>query len=350
MILTNILILILGLVLLVKGSDFFVKSAASIAKRFGVSKFVIGLTLVALGTSIPELASSIAASLKGSSGLVIGNVIGSNIANIGLIIGIAAVLSVIKTRENMLKRDGYILAFVSLIFLVFLFNGIVSRIEALILLLLYLAYVFFLFEKRPEYKGKYHFNEFIDYFWNFRYLTTIKSKLVSNFKNKKELGSLEKMQIKRLFRAALIKDFMILLLGGISLVIGAKFLIEQALFFADILSIPDTLIGISLVALGTSLPELMVTISAARKGYATLAVGSIIGSNIANILLIVGVAGLIFPLEIIRSTILFSAPFMILISLLLLVFIRSNWKLKRVEGVIFILSYIAFMIFILFYI
>ena len=341
--LTNFLILILGLVLLVKSADFFVKSAASIAKKFGVSEFVIGLTLVALGTSVPELASSIVASFKNASGLVVGNVIGSNIANIGLIIGIAAGFMIIKTKVGMLKRDGYIMLFATALFLLFIFNGTISKLESIILLLFYIAYVLFLFEKRPEYKVKYHFKEFLDYFWNFRYLVTMKSKIVSNF-NKKKLSSLQKKQLKRLFKAALLKDVLIMIISGFGIVIGAKLLVEKAIFFANLFQIPETLIGISLIAIGTSLPELTVTISAIRKGYGTLAVGNIIGSNIANILLIIGVSGLIFPITIIKSTLYLSAPFMILMSILLLIFIKSNWELRRIEGLIFIILYVVFMI------
>ncbi|MFB0518922.1 MAG: sodium:calcium antiporter, partial [Acidobacteriota bacterium] len=133
----NILLFAVGLALLVKGSDFFVKSAASIARKLGVSEFVIGLTLVAVGTSIPELVSSIIASLKQQSGIIIGNVVGSNIANIGLIVGIAAAIHIIRTRQEMLKRDGYIMLFAALLFFVFSINRTISRTEAVIFIFLY---------------------------------------------------------------------------------------------------------------------------------------------------------------------------------------------------------------------
>jgi cation:H+ antiporter len=137
----RIAVLILGLVLLVKGSDFFVQAAAAIAQKLGVSEFVIGLTLVAVGTSIPELASSVAASMQHQSDIVMGNIVGSNIANIGLILGVAATLAVIKTREEMVKRDGYLMLFAALVLYLFMLNGTISRVEAVLFLLLYCAYI-----------------------------------------------------------------------------------------------------------------------------------------------------------------------------------------------------------------
>src|SRR3989338_3497352 len=164
MAIAEVLLFALGLILLVKGSDFFVKAAASIAKKLGVSGFVIGLTLVAVGTSIPEFAASIAASVKHESGLIMGNIVGSNIANIGLILGIVASFSVLKARKEMLERDGYIMIFAALLFLFFIIDQSVSRLEAIIFLLFYLAYVFFLFGIRAKGGGKYYFGEFINYF------------------------------------------------------------------------------------------------------------------------------------------------------------------------------------------
>ena len=170
MVLENILFFALGLILLVKGSDFLVKSAATLAKKLGVSEFIIGVTLVSLGTSIPELALAIIASIKQQSGLIIGNIVGANIANIGLITGVAATIAIIKTKKEMLKRDGYIMLFAAIIFYIFILNGLISRIEAILLLLLYSAYILFLYEVESKFKAKYHFKEFIDYFFKLKYL------------------------------------------------------------------------------------------------------------------------------------------------------------------------------------
>ncbi len=348
MVLINVVLLVLGLVLLAKGSDFFVKSAASVAQKLGVSEFVIGLTLVALGTSIPELASSVIAALEQQSGIVIGNVVGSNIANIGLIVGLGALIARIKTKQEMLKRDGYIMLFAALLFYVFIINGTVSRSEALIFLLLYIAYTVFLFEGKTKLEGKYEFKEFIRYFLGFKYIVTIRSiiipRLKNKNKNKKKMNNKpEEIKAKELSKPDISRDFLVLIISGFAIVVGASYLVNEAIFFADFFDIPKTVIGISIVALGTSLPELGVTISAARQGYGNIAVGNVIGSNIANIFLVVGVSAMIFPLSVIKPTIFYLAPFMIFMSILLLIFIRSNWEISRIKGIVFLTLYALFL-------
>jgi cation:H+ antiporter len=343
MVVSNIALFVLGLVLLAKGSDFFVKSAAAIAQKQGVSDFVIGLTLVALGTSIPELASSVFAALKEESGIVLGNVVGSNIANIGLIIGLGAVITTIKTKQEMLKRDGYIMLFAVLLFYVFIINARISRGEAMIFLLFYVAYTVFLFEDKPKSKGDYAFNEFIKYFLQFRYLITIKNSIIPRLNNNKEITIKAEEEVKKLPKTGLINDFLVLISSGFAVVLGANCLVNEAIFFAEFFAIPKTVIGISLVAVGTSLPEVGVTLSAARQGYGNIAIGNVIGSNIANIFLVLGVSALIFPLSVIKSTIYYNAPFMILMCIMLLVFLKSGWELRRIEGIVFLLLYTLFL-------
>ena len=327
----NLSLLLFGLIILVKGSDYFVKSASSIAKVLGVSDFVIGLTIVAIGTSIPELASSVAAAFKGSSGLIIGNVVGSNIANIGLIIGLASIVAVIKTDEEMLKRDGYIMILASVSFLVFIYDGTISMIEAVIFLLLYFAYIMFLLQIKSRYEVKYHFREFIEYFLKFKYISGLYSK-----------QSKDETSVERGDKKELSSKVLVLIISLTAVIIGARFLIESTIYFANLFDIPETLVGISLIAVGTSLPELSISLSAVKKGMGNIVVGNIIGSNIANIFLVLGVSGLILPVTILRSTVLIITPFLIFISVLLLVFIKSDWEVRRYEGIIFVLLYFAF--------
>jgi len=170
MVITETLLFVIGLVLLVKGSDFFVSASVRIATQLGVSEFVIGLTLVALGTSIPELGTSVVAAFKHQSGIVMGNVLGSNIANIGLIMGIIAVLWVLKTDRQMLVRDGFIMLFAAVLFYFFLFNGVVSRIEGFIFLFLYVVYVLFVVETKSKLNHVYNFKDFVTYFFKFEYI------------------------------------------------------------------------------------------------------------------------------------------------------------------------------------
>ncbi|MEL7663185.1 MAG: calcium/sodium antiporter [Methanosarcina mazei] len=342
MVITNFLILLLGLVFLVKGSDYFVKSASSIAKKLGISEFIIGLTLVAVGTSIPELASSMAASIQQASGIVIGNVVGSNIANIGLIVGIAAFLSPMKTEVEMLRRDGYIMLFAALLFFAFALNGELSKIEASLFLLLYIAYTFFLFEETDKHEGKLYFKEFIKYFVKFQYINSARQKIngINNGVSRTNGDSGNKnCQPKNSFS----KDILALILSCAAIIIGAKYFVSESIFFAELLEIPDTIIGTTLVAIGTSLPELAVTVSAARQGYGNIALGNIIGSNITNILMILGVSGFLFPIAVTEISLVFTAPVMIFISVVLLIFISTGWEIKRWEGAALLSLYAAFL-------
>lgn len=347
---SNVAIMLIGLIFLVKGSDLFVSSASSIAKRFGISEFIIGLTLVAVGTSIPELASSIAASLSGSSGIVIGNVVGSNIANIALIVGCAAIISVVKTESDMLRRDGYIMVFASTLFLLFAFDLLLSRAEAVILVLFYIAYVFFLFEDKSKFEGNSYFREFIHYFVKFKYVGSMSQRVRNGIndynldKGKTTDSGDRKTEEKKKELTGIYKDLLILILSGVAVIFGARYFVAEAIFFAELFQLPDTLIGVTLVAVGTSLPELMVTISASRKGYGNIAIGNVIGSNITNIFLVLGFSALVFPLEIAAMSIMFTIPFMIIISIVFLWFINTHWEIRRIEGISLIVLYVIFLI------
>ncbi|KGK98557.1 sodium:proton exchanger [Methanococcoides methylutens] len=340
MMLSNVAILLVGLILLVKGSDLFVSSASAIAKKLGVSEFIIGLTLVAIGTSIPELASSIAASLSQSSGIVVGNIVGSNIANIALIVGCAAIISVVKTDSDMLKRDGYIMLFATTLFLLFAFDLQLSRGEAVILILFYVAYVFFLFEDKSKYKDKSYFVEFIGYFVKFKYVGSMNNRIREGINGFNSDGKKETEKE----RGSISRDLLILAVSGIAVIFGAKYFVNEAIFFAQLFQLPDTFVGVTLVAVGTSLPELMVTISAARKGYGNIAIGNVIGSNITNIFLVLGISAFVFPLEITGLSIMFTIPFMIMISVVLLWFINTHWEIRRIEGIALIVLYALFLI------
>ena len=410
----NILIFLGGLVLLVKGSDLFVLTSSRIARRFGVSEFEIGLTLVSVGTSVPELASSLTASFQQASGIVMGNILGSNIANIGLIASTAALLTNIKTEEVMLRRDGYIMLFASVLLFLFMLDFEISRLEALIFILFYLAYLLFLLDKVKRHEEDIYFKDFLIYFFKFEYLFDLKSRIKpqvqergkgnrnsedtkkgtlktgkraqnkygsesesemrteyeseSEIELRTEYESESKIELRtknepitepeyedidvdvteeKLYEANLLIEFLKLIASGAAIIIGAKYFVEQAVFFALLLEVPETLIGISLVAVGTSVPELMVTISAARSDYAGIALGNVIGSNIANTLLILGCAGLVHPITVTSLGIYYIAPFMLIMSFLLILFIRTGWRVKQFEGLILLLLYLGFMILIL---
>ena len=336
----EILLFLLGLVMLVKSSDYLVDSAAKIANLLGVSELLIGLTLVALGTSIPEMATDILASAIKMNEIVSGNVVGAAILNMGAVLGLSAMAKEIRTNEDILKRDGYIMILAMVLFLIFALDLTIARWEALILLVFYISYIMFLFKSEPEDQdGKMHFKQFIIYFFKVGYLHT----LMDMRKGKKGDGC--SLEDDRCRRKSIAKQLAILFISGVGVVVGAKFFIDGALFFADQLGVSGTFIGITLVSIGTTLPEMTVSVTAAKKGLGNIAVGNVIGSNIANILLIVGVAGMIFPLSIIGLTITISAPFMILMGLIVLVFIKTGWSIKRWEGALLFLAYLGFMVF-----
>ncbi|HIH48189.1 TPA: calcium/sodium antiporter [Candidatus Woesearchaeota archaeon] len=333
----NILLLLIGLVLLVKGSDVFVERASRIAKALGISEFVIGLTLVAVGTSIPEMASSVIASIKNEPAIIIGNIVGSNIANIGLIVGLSATIAVITTHVDMLKRDGYIMLFISLLAAIFALLGIISFWAGLFFIFLYLAYVMFLIESKDA-RQEYHFREFIIYFFRLQHIITLKDAMVKNIRRgqkRQKMLSLER---------ELLIDVLFIIISGAAIILGAKFLVEQSVWLAEAAHISKHVIGLSLVAIGTSLPELAVSIAAARKKFGDMLLGNIIGSNIANNALIMGMSAMIRPIIVPLSEIYSLFLVMIAFSFLLLYFIKKGWKITRAEGAILLGLYSIYII------
>jgi cation:H+ antiporter len=337
----EIILFLLGLLMLVKASDYFVKSAASIAKVLGVSELLIGLTLVAIGTSIPELATAVISSVGMENEIASGNIVGAGILNIGAVLGISAMTRRIETNEDMLKRDGYIMILAMVLFYVFALDLVISRLEALALMVFYLAYVMFLFRDRPiDDDRKYHFKEFVRYFFRFGYLKTIKDGVANGISRKKGESDSRKARNR-----ILAKEGGILMLSGIAVIIGARFFIDGALYFAEELGVSGTYIGVTLVSMGTTLPEMTVSVTAARKGFGNIAVGNVVGSNIVNIFFILGLSGFIYPLTIAGMTIVYAAPFMIFMGLLILVFIKTGWAIKRWEGFVLFSLYLGFMAF-----
>ena len=324
----------------------FVEGSARIAKFFGISEFLIGLTLIAGGTSIPELSSSIIASLDNQSGLITGTIIGSNIANIGLIVGLSALFMEIKIDKGILKRDCYIMLFTAILFYVFILDGRLSKGEGFFFILLYFAYIKFLLAFSSN-KRKQNFKEFLKYFVRMEYIIPEKSQSIIEIA--KKMPKITSGYIYKLYRTAikhnLIRDSVVIIASILAIIFGAKSLVGEAVWFANYFQIPPNIIGLTVIAVGTSLPELMVSLSSARKGYSKILLGNILGSNIINILLILGVSSLINPINILKTTLLYNAPFMIFFSFLFMVIIRRYWRIKRTEGAILLLLYISFIVF-----
>ncbi|MEJ2678423.1 MAG: calcium/sodium antiporter [Gemmatimonadota bacterium] len=303
-----------GLAALYFGAEWLVRGSARLARSYGVSTLVVGLTVVSFGSSAPELLVGVVASLQGESDVVLGNVVGSNILNIALILGIAALLRPMKVELRLLSREIPFMVGVSLLLAAFALNGVVSRLDALMLFLGFIAYL-----------------------WAMTRAAAGESPLVATeFEEFQAVTSLSPTP-DRHWRDAL------LMLGGIlALVVGAQLLVQSAVFFAHLFNVSNVLIGLTIVALGTSLPELATSVVAALRSEANIALGNGIGSNIFNILCILGVSGLIRPIQVAPELMEFEIPAMVGVAIVLLPLAWHRQRLSRLSGVLLLLMYVAF--------
>lgn len=370
--LSSILIFIIGLALLVKGSDFFVESSARIARVFGISEFVIGLVLIGIGTSLPELAASVTAAIDGNPAMALGNVVGSNIANIGLILGISSTIVALKIKSEIFYRDGAVMLGVAVLFCLFALDGVISRFDGFVLLLIFVSYVAFLLKFRPRLRRLREFRDYVrsslhvkgvekrDVFGEFvdkidftvivdtvdDILDGISVKWVLKLWNPKKYLRLAKRTKERLMKG-MVGELTIALVGLVSVVYGARFLVAGALDMASRAGIPEGVVGLTIVSLGTSLPELVTALTSLKKGYSNILIGSIIGSNISNITLILGVSALVTSIPVSPVSLLYTIFLMVLLTILYLVFIRSNWEIRRREGLVLLSIYIGFILWII---
>lgn len=307
-----IIFLIVGFLLLVKGADYFVDGASSIAKKLRIPSFVIGLTIVAFGTSAPELAVSLSAALKGSNDIAIGNVVGSNIFNTLVVLGASAAITPIAVEKGIIKKDYPLSIFVSILLGLlsldmFLFHApsmTLGRIDGIILLS---VFAFFMY-------------------------TTLKY----GFKNRLELEETEDKQ-----NISLWKSIFICILGLAGIIIGGDLSVDGAKEIARAFGLSEALIGLTIVAFGTSLPELVTSIIAAQKGESDIAVGNVVGSNIFNILLILGLSATILPMNV-SSSYLYDIGILIIISLVTFIPIAKTKRVGRGMGFTMVITYILY--------
>lgn len=315
----NILLIILGFFLLIKGADILVDGASNIAKKFHIPEIVIGLTIVAIGTSMPELMVSLNASIKGLSDISVGNVIGSNLANLLLILGVTSIIKpLVFKRETKLIESPFTL-FITILFFIFanysIFGDInvISRGEGVGLLLL--CVLFIIYNLIMAKKG----NEFD------------REKVKINKKEEKKIN--------------ILKSLIMIIIGIIGLKFGGDFVVENVRELAISFGVSEKLVSLTIVAFSTSLPELITSITATRKGEEDMAIGNIIGSQILNILLIIGVSSVIFP---ITYSISYNMDLYILIGASILFvlypFIGKKDTMTRYNGILFVCIYILYMI------
>ena len=307
----DILWILAGLVMILVGSDWLVDGASGIARKYGISEFIIGMTIVGIGTSMPELVSSAISAIGGHGDMALGNVTGSNICNVLLILGVTSLISPIGFTRSNIRKDLPFAIGVSLFLLVILYNGFglfggmpgISRSDALYLLGLFVIF------------------------------------MIDSFKSGKS-DSEEEEGAKPLSMG---KAVLLIVLGLAGLIFGGRFFVDHTVSIAERFHVSEAFISITLMALGTSLPELATCVVAALKGKNQLALGNIIGSNVFNIALIIGASGLISPFEIESiSTVDMAMVIVSVVMLWLAAFTFKRYKLDRIEGAIFLLVYVGY--------
>jgi len=306
-ILFSVVVLVVGFVMLIKGADWFVDGAAGIAARFGIPQLVIGLTIVAMGTSAPEAAVSINAALADNAGITIGNVLGSNIMNILVILGTTAVITAIAVQKSTVQYElPFMLIITGVLMWMGFTGGEIVLWEGVLLWALFLVYMAYLFV------------------------------MAKNGKSDTENASPKPLW----------QQILMLIIGMLLIVFGSDFTVDSASAIAVVLGMDDRLIGLTIVAFGTSLPELVTSVTAAKKGNADIAIGNVVGSNIFNILFVVGTTALITPVAF-KIGFLIDSVVAILAGVLLWVGVFKNMKLKRPVGVVMLLGYAVYFVYLL---
>lgn len=301
-----VVLFVAGFVMLVKGADWFVDGAAGIAARFGIPQLVIGLTIVAMGTSAPEAAVSITAAKTGNAGITIGNVLGSNILNVLVILGITAAIAGIAVQKSTVKYEIPFMLLTAVVLLVVgMTGGEVVFWEGVVLWVLFIIYMIYLF-----------------------------------FMAKNGMGEEDETP------KALWLQIVLLIIGAAGIVFGADLTVDNASKIAEALGMDDRLIGLTIVAFGTSLPELVTSVTAARKGKADIAIGNIVGSNLFNILFVVGTTALITPVAF-KESFLIDSIVSIAAGVLLWVDVFEDMKLKRPMGIIMLAVYAVYFVYLL---
>ncbi len=301
----NAFLLCLGMGLLYYGSEWMVKGSSALALSFSIRPAIVGLTVVAFATSAPELVVSLLAAYKGSSGISLGNILGSNLANIGLVLGSSAFISALVVDRKLVNREVPFMIGVTGLFWIICLDGHIGRIDGIVLLAMLALFL------------------------------GMSIHSVQNDQNQKDLQAIPAKGNRVWF-------MVLVLLGMGGLVLGADLMVRSAIFFARKLGLSEVFIGLSIVAVGTSLPELATSIVAGAKGEHDISIGNVVGSNIFNICLVIGCVGLFNPVSINTTLMRFEFPVMFIMSVLVFVFARTRYRIGRVQGFLFLIAYILF--------
>ena len=303
----SLLVLIVGFILLMKGADFFVEGSSSIATRFHIPSLIIGLTIVAMGTSLPECAVSITASMEGNNALAVANAVGSNIFNLMVVCGISALFVV---QVNTLKREFPFSVLCAILLMILGYFGmILGHIDGIVLLILFVGYIV--------------------------YMIVSAKKAMNTYQEEEEIKVIS-MGLSLVYIVG----------GAIAIKFGGDFVVDSASNIALSLGMSQNLVGLTIVALGTSLPELVTSMVAAKKGEVDMALGNVIGSNVFNILFVLGIAATISPITFIFENII-DILILTIFSLIVLYFGFTKHKIDRKEGIIMLLLYVAYLAYII---
>ena len=324
----NFLYLIIGFIFLVKGADLLVGSASKLAKLLGVPSFIVGITVVAFGTSAPEAVIGIFSAIKQTNQITLGNVIGSSIVNVALAIGITSIILPLEIeRETTQKEIPFLLAVQVLLFVLVSTGTLISRIEGMFFLLVFALFVFYISIK---YKRIYSYIE-----------NSNQDSLGQQQKEK--MPEDESVGSNKVQKKIVLKLLGVLVLGLAGMVIGGNLIVDSSTSIAQMFGLSETLIGLTVVALGTSLPELVTCIVAAVRKEAGIAVGNIIGSNIFNIVFVLGVSSVINPIKAVGVSV--DIIIVAMLTCILLAFAHFKKKTTRVGGIILIATYIAYIVY-----
>lgn len=314
-IIINVLLVAVGLAMLFAGSEFLIRGSVKIAKRMHISQLVIGLTVVAFGTSTPELVVSINSALEGQPDISLGNIIGSNIVNIGLILGLSAAIFPIAVHIKTIRREIPIMLAVSLIIIPISLDGTISQIDGAFLVISLIAFIYFSYRQSKK--------------------ENTQIPLIIDDNRENSISN-------NLAFTPLIKNIVFVIIGIILLYFGSSFTVDNAVSIANSLGISERIIGLTIIAIGTSLPELITSVGAARKKHADLSIGNIIGSNIFNVLSILGISSLIIGIKV-NFTIFIDYIVMIGFSAALIPVMKSGFIITKKEGYILVTAYLLYL-------
>lgn len=338
----NIVLLVLGVIIVLKGADWLTDGAVNIATRFGVSQMVIGLTIVAMGTSMPEFCVSMVSALKGTPDLAVGNVVGSNTLNTLLIVGCSALVAPIMVKRSSVKRDIPFAVVASLLMLLFCLDGAIGRVDAAVL---FAGFCLFMFVTLKYAKTTEEHAATVATSGAAMATAAAASTSVSEAPTSQTSApkaSTSQPSAPEASVASMLKAVVMLVVGLLCLIAGSNMFVDNASFVASSLGVSDAVIGLTIVAGGTSLPELATSMVSAKKGNSDIAIGNVIGSNVFNILMIIGITGLVKPMHIAGITTL-DLIMMLASMLLMWFFCRTTYKVKRWEGAVLTIVYLAYL-------